>query len=97
MVILTYEYSIIRSSDDFWRRSQFNLVGDIGLSAYNKLLRTVSGFISTAYSDPNSRTGLNKSIDFRGLCDEYDVLLRGLEETWSQQFAAYTRFAKGRL
>jgi hypothetical protein len=33
---------------------------DIGLSAYNKLLRTVSEFHTKAYSDPDSRTGLNK-------------------------------------
>jgi hypothetical protein len=33
---------------------------DIGLCAYTDLLRTVSGFHVQAYSDPNSRTGLNK-------------------------------------
>jgi hypothetical protein len=38
--------------------------GDIGLAAYNRLLRTVSEFHTQAYDDPMSRTGLNKvSLD----------------------------------
>jgi hypothetical protein len=41
-------------------RANQNLQGDIGLSAYNRLLRTVSGFFQKAYSAPESRTGLNK-------------------------------------
>jgi hypothetical protein len=37
-----------------------SMQGDIGLAAYNRLLRTVSEFHTKAYDDPMSRTGLNK-------------------------------------
>jgi hypothetical protein len=62
------ENQIIRNSDSFYTRSEYVLVGDIGLAAYNKLLRLVAGFHSEAYSDPDSRTGLKKVCRTIHLC-----------------------------
>ena len=52
--------STIRHSNDWYKSSRMNSPLNIGTSAYAQLLRVVSRFHETIYSDPESPTGLNQ-------------------------------------
>ncbi|KAG9080980.1 hypothetical protein FRC07_014707, partial [Ceratobasidium sp. 392] len=51
---------IVRKSNDWYKRSQYNLALDVHLTAYTRLLRIVARFLANVYSDTNSPTALNK-------------------------------------
>lgn len=60
------QQSIIRSSEDWYKRSKLNFKYDVHLCAYTALLRIVAKFHDTIYSDPNSPSGLDQ-VSFTSL------------------------------
>lgn len=59
---------------------------NIGTSAYAAVLRIVSRFHEAIFSDPESPTGLNQSLDFRSVILEYDAQLSQCHEEWMGRF-----------
>ncbi|KAG8996728.1 hypothetical protein FRB94_008065 [Tulasnella sp. JGI-2019a] len=80
------ENVIVRHSADWYKRSPNNHCYDIHLVAYTALLRLVARYLEEVYSDPDSPTGLNKNIDFRGLTDRYNKELSAFQREWSERF-----------
>ncbi|KAF8597278.1 hypothetical protein BDV93DRAFT_562453 [Ceratobasidium sp. AG-I] len=78
---------IIRKSDDWYKRSKFNMSIDVHLTAYTRLLRIVARFLANVYSDSNSPTALNKNLDFLALTTASDEELKTFERDTQKQFA----------
>ncbi|TFY50349.1 hypothetical protein EVG20_g11570, partial [Dentipellis fragilis] len=78
---------IIRNSSDWYKKSKHNHAYDIHLNAYNSLLRIVAKFHEEVFSDPDSPTGLNKSIDFLEVTTRHDSYLTQYFEEWTERFA----------
>ncbi|KAI0738159.1 hypothetical protein C8Q80DRAFT_1222509 [Daedaleopsis nitida] len=76
----------IRHSADWYKSSRMNSNLNIGTSAYAQMLRVISGFHEAIYSDPDSPTGLNQTLDFRSVILEHDELLSRFFEEWMARF-----------
>ncbi|KAF9222143.1 hypothetical protein BS17DRAFT_818833 [Gyrodon lividus] len=77
---------ITRNSADWYKRSQHRDKYDIHLCAYSSLLRIVGRFHDDIFSDPNSPTGLNKSINFLAATLQHDAHLTAYFEEWTKRF-----------
>ncbi|KAL0566819.1 hypothetical protein V5O48_015183 [Marasmius crinis-equi] len=77
---------IVRNSDDWYKKSQYNLDYDVHLCAHTALLKIVARFHEEIFSDPSSPSGLNKDVDFRTVTLKHDGYLIQFEEQWSQRF-----------
>ncbi|CAE6434410.1 unnamed protein product [Rhizoctonia solani] len=77
---------IVRKSNDWYKRSNYNLPFDIHLTGYTRLLRIVARFLASVYSDSNSPTALNKNADFLTLCTQTDEELTTFERETKEQF-----------
>ncbi|QRV95926.1 Fungal specific transcription factor domain [Ceratobasidium sp. AG-Ba] len=77
---------IIRKSQDWYKRSEYNLTMDVHLTAYTRLLRIVARFLANVYSDSNSPTALNKSLDFMTVTTASDEELMAYERETQEQF-----------
>lgn len=77
---------IMRNSQDWYKKSQYNIQYDVHMCAYTALLRIVAKFHDEIFSDPNSASGLNKSIDFRTVTLTHDAHLMRYKEEWSRRF-----------
>lgn len=60
---------------------------DVHLTAYTRLLRIVARFLASVYSDSNSPSALNKSLDFLTLTTNSDDELKKFEQETKKQFA----------
>ncbi|KAF9788176.1 hypothetical protein BJ322DRAFT_1001297 [Thelephora terrestris] len=81
------EDSVIRKSADWYKRSKFNDRYDIGLCGYTSLMRIMAKFHEELFSDPDSATGLNKSIDFKAVTQYHDDKLTMFNDEWKVKFA----------
>ncbi|QRV95959.1 Tyrosine kinase domain protein [Ceratobasidium sp. AG-Ba] len=81
-----HEHHVVRRSRDWYRLSEFNLSTDIHLTAYTRLSHIVTRFLTNVYSDPNSPTGLNKSLDFMRETAVLDEELIACEKDMQEQF-----------
>lgn len=77
---------IIRTSAEWYNKSQYNLDFDVHLCAHTALLRIVARFHEEVFSDPNSPSGLNKHVDFRKVTLKHDEHLMRFEEEWTKTF-----------
>ncbi|KAL4066300.1 fungal-specific transcription factor domain-containing protein [Scleroderma yunnanense] len=77
---------IIRNSADWYKKSQYRDKYDLHLCAYTALLRIVAQFHDNIFSDPDSPTGLNKSIDFLAVTSKHDDHLTSYSEEWTRRF-----------
>ncbi|KAF8836497.1 hypothetical protein BDN67DRAFT_1014656 [Paxillus ammoniavirescens] len=77
---------ITRNSGEWYKRSQYRDKYDIHLCAYSSLLRIVGRFHDDIFSDPNSPTGLNKSINFLAVTLQHDAQLTAYFEEWTKRF-----------
>ncbi|KAG8742288.1 hypothetical protein FRC10_001712 [Ceratobasidium sp. 414] len=77
---------IIRKSHNWYKRSGYNLAMDVHLTAYTRLLRIVARFLANVYSDSNSPTALNKSLDFLAVTTTSDEELTAFERETQEQF-----------
>ena len=59
---------------------------DIHLCAYSSLLRIVAKFHETIFSDRESPSGLNESLDFRDTILEHDARLEEYFTEWTRRF-----------
>ncbi|KAF9653763.1 hypothetical protein BDM02DRAFT_3153137 [Thelephora ganbajun] len=80
------EDSIVRNSADWYKKSKFNDRYDIGLCGYTSLLRIVAKFHEELFSDPDTATGLNKSIDFKAVTQQHDDKLTMFNDEWKEKF-----------
>ncbi|KAL0567880.1 hypothetical protein V5O48_014114 [Marasmius crinis-equi] len=74
---------IVRNSDDWYKKSQYNLNYDVHLCAHTALLKIVARFHEEIFSDPS---GLNKGVDFYTVTLKHDAYLIQFEEQWWQRF-----------
>ncbi|KAL0948305.1 hypothetical protein HGRIS_010897 [Hohenbuehelia grisea] len=81
------EDHIMRNSKEWYKASAYNHPYDVHLCAYTALLRIVARFHEEIFSDPDSPTGLNKSVDFRTVTLAHDEHLTAYYEEWSKRFA----------
>lgn len=81
------EDSVIRNSADWYKKSKFNDRYDVGLCAYTSLMRIVAKFHEELFSDPDTATGLNKSIDFKAVTKHHDDKLTMFNDEWKEKFA----------
>jgi len=81
------EDSVVRKSADWYKRSRFNDRYDIGLCAYTSLMRIVAKFHEELFSDPDTATGLNKSIDFKAVTQHHDERLTSFNDEWKGKFS----------
>ncbi|KIJ62383.1 hypothetical protein HYDPIDRAFT_30354 [Hydnomerulius pinastri MD-312] len=77
---------ITRNSADWYKQSQYRDKYDIHLCAYSSLLRIVGRFHDDIFSDPNSPTGLNKSINFLTVTLQHDAHLTAYFDEWTKRF-----------
>ncbi|KIM60279.1 hypothetical protein SCLCIDRAFT_1217063 [Scleroderma citrinum Foug A] len=77
---------IIRNSADWYKKSQYRDKYDLHLCAYTALLRIVAQFHKDIFSDPDSPTGLNKSIDFLTVTYKHNDHLTSYFEEWTRRF-----------
>ncbi|KAL0571546.1 hypothetical protein V5O48_010422 [Marasmius crinis-equi] len=77
---------IVRNSDDWYKKSQYNLDYDVHLCAYTALPKIVARFQEEIFSDPSTPSGLNMGADFRTITLKHDEYLIQFEEQWSQRF-----------
>ncbi|KAI9068941.1 hypothetical protein FKP32DRAFT_1671776 [Trametes sanguinea] len=76
----------IRHSADWYKSSRMNSPFNIGTSAYAQMLRIMTRFHDEIYSDPDSPTGLNQSLDFRASIIKHDGELMDYFKEWSERF-----------
>ncbi|KAI6100455.1 hypothetical protein EV401DRAFT_1877551 [Pisolithus croceorrhizus] len=80
------EDHITRNGVNWYKESLHNNKYDIHLCGYTTLLRIVSQFHDDVFSDPDSPTGLNRSIDFLTVTLEHDNRLTLFFEEWTKRF-----------
>ncbi|CAE6458081.1 unnamed protein product [Rhizoctonia solani] len=80
------ENYIVRHSGDWYKRSNLNLPFDIHVTTNTRLLRIVTRFLASVYSNSNSPTALNKNVDFLMLCTQTDEELTTFEHETQEQF-----------
>lgn len=76
---------IIRNAN-WYKKSPHNDKYDIHLCGYTALLRIVAQFHDDVFSDPDSPTGLNRSIDFLTVTLEHDNRLTLYFDEWTKRF-----------
>ncbi|PBK66477.1 hypothetical protein ARMSODRAFT_960039 [Armillaria solidipes] len=81
------EDTIIHHSEEWYKKSQYNLDYDVHLCGYNSLLRIVARFHNEVYSD---RSGLINSerVDLQSVTMRYDVEIEVFKEEWERKFKA---------
>lgn len=77
---------IIRTSENWYKKSPLNHPWDCGQSSYTQLLRIMTRFHEEIYSDPTTPTGLNQSLDFREVSVRHDESLTRYFEEWTRRF-----------
>jgi hypothetical protein len=77
---------IIRSSQDWYKKSQYNISYDVHLCGYTALLRIVARFHEEIFSDSATPSGLNKLVDFRAVTLKHDAHLSAYHEEWEKRF-----------
>ncbi|KAI6043555.1 fungal-specific transcription factor domain-containing protein [Pisolithus marmoratus] len=77
---------ITRKAANWYKKSLYNSKYDIHLCAYTALLRIVGQFHGDVFSDPDSPTGLNRSIDFLNVTIEHDNRLTLYFDEWTRRF-----------
>ncbi|KAH7879353.1 fungal-specific transcription factor domain-containing protein [Lentinula edodes] len=77
---------IMRNSQDWYKKHKYNHPYDVHLCGYTALLRIVARFHDDIFSDPNSPSGLNKHVDFRGVTLEHDKKLTTYHKEWEKRF-----------
>ncbi|THH12044.1 hypothetical protein EW146_g7836 [Bondarzewia mesenterica] len=81
---------IVRNSTDWYLKSKYNHPYDVHLDAYCSLMRIVAKFHDDVFSDPDTPTGLNQSIDFREVTLRHDVNLERYHQEWADRFARHS-------
>ncbi|KAJ7599512.1 hypothetical protein C8J56DRAFT_916834 [Mycena floridula] len=79
------EDHILHGSQDWYRRSQYNLQYDVHLCAHGELLGIMAKFHDLILSSQTSASGSNKDIDFHAAIILYDGHLTRYEEEWTQR------------
>ncbi|EIW74294.1 hypothetical protein CONPUDRAFT_67760 [Coniophora puteana RWD-64-598 SS2] len=77
---------IVKNSTDWYKGTEQNHPYDVHLCAYSALMRILTLFIEEVYSDPNTSSGLNKSIDYLSLALRYEEQLDEYHREWKQRF-----------
>ncbi|KAJ3931253.1 MAG: putative fungal-specific transcription factor [Lentinula lateritia] len=77
---------IMRNSQDWYKKHKYNHPYDVHLCGYTALLRIVARFHDEIFSDPNSPSGLNKHVDFRGVTLKHDENLTTYHKEWEKRF-----------
>ncbi|KAJ7577862.1 fungal-specific transcription factor domain-containing protein [Mycena floridula] len=77
---------IMRNSQEWYKKSKYNIQYDVHMCAHTALLRIVAKFHEEVFSDPTSPSGLNKQIDFRSVTMMHDTQLIRFKEEWTQRF-----------
>jgi hypothetical protein len=77
---------ITRNSADWYKGSQYRDKYDIHLCAHSSLLRIIGRFHDDIFSDPNSPTGLNKSINFLAVTLQHDAHITTYFQEWTKRF-----------
>ncbi|KAF8591626.1 hypothetical protein K439DRAFT_1610928 [Ramaria rubella] len=79
------EDAAVRGAKQWYRASRYNHPHDVHLVAYTELLRIVSRFHESVYSDTSAGNGLNRKCDFRALTEATEAEIRGWhdEVAWS--------------
>lgn len=80
------EDHITRNAVTWYKNSLYNDKYDIHLCGYTMLLRIVAQFHDDVFSDLDSPTGLNRSIDFLSVTLEHDNRLTLYFEEWTNRF-----------
>ncbi|KAK0214502.1 fungal-specific transcription factor domain-containing protein [Armillaria fumosa] len=81
------EDTIIHHSEEWYKKSQYNLDYDMHLCGYNSLLRIVARFHREVFSD-RSRQIHSERVDLRSVTMRYDVEIDAFKEEWKGRFAA---------
>lgn len=81
------EDTIIHHSEEWYKKSQYNLDYDLHLCGYNSLLRIVARFHREVFSD-RSRQIHSKRVDLQSVTMRYDVEIDAFKEEWKGRFAA---------
>ncbi|OSX62760.1 hypothetical protein POSPLADRAFT_1141216 [Postia placenta MAD-698-R-SB12] len=77
---------MIRNAENWYKKSPLNNPWDTGLCAYTQMLRIMTHFHDEIYSNPNSPTGLNRSLDFRAVTLVHDEQLTIYFDEWTRRF-----------
>ena len=80
----------MRNHKDWHLRSQYNHAFDVHLCAYTALVRIVAKFHEEVFSDLNTPTGLNLSLDFVAVTKRHDKALSDYHEEWQGRFDTYS-------
>ncbi|VDB86073.1 unnamed protein product [Peniophora sp. CBMAI 1063] len=80
------EDRIIREGPEWYNRSPSNDPFDIHLVAYSSLMRVLTRFHAEIFIEPDSSTGLNRTVDFHGIALKYDQELEKTFEEWTGRF-----------
>lgn len=81
------EDTIILHSEEWYKKSQYNLDYDVHLCAHNSLLRIVARFHNEVYSDKSGLSG-SERVDLRSVTTRYDLEIEVYKEEWKRKFAA---------
>ncbi|KAI0683838.1 fungal-specific transcription factor domain-containing protein, partial [Cytidiella melzeri] len=77
---------IVRRSEEWYKKSEYNHIYDIGLCAYTSQLRIMASFHEEVYSDSDAPNGLNERLDFREVTARHDEHLTNYYNEWKQRF-----------
>ena len=80
------EDRIIREGPEWYNRSPSNDPFDIHLVAYSSLMRVLTRFHAEIFIEPDSATGLNRTVDFHGIALKYDEELEKTFVEWTGRF-----------
>ncbi|KAK0187335.1 fungal-specific transcription factor domain-containing protein [Armillaria mellea] len=81
------EDTIILHSEEWYKKSQYNLDYDVHLCGYNSLLRIVARFHTEVYSD-RSRLINSERVDLRSVTMRYDAEIEAFKGEWKRKFTA---------
>ncbi|GJJ09088.1 hypothetical protein Clacol_003310 [Clathrus columnatus] len=80
------EGELSRKAKEWWRCSLYNHPYDLHLVSYTELLRIVTRFHEQVYSDPMSKTGLNKNANFQKITDQIEADIKDWHDTTSWRY-----------